>query len=65
MIEGSEGKSSKGGGVTLRYFPRSKGLINYKKIPELKGIDLEPYRGEKKEYWRLTQDDNKANNPIQ
>lgn len=30
-----------------------KGSINYKAIPELKNIDLETYRGEKVETWKL------------
>ncbi len=32
----------------------SPGKVNYKKIPELKGVDLSPYRGDPIEYWRIT-----------
>ncbi len=31
-----------------------KGNIQYAKIPELKKLDLEPYRGKGSEYWRLS-----------
>lgn len=31
-----------------------KGSVDYKKIPALKGMDLEPYRGKSSEYWRLS-----------
>lgn len=31
-----------------------KGSVQYAKIPELKGIDLEPYRGAPAEYWKLS-----------
>lgn len=31
-----------------------QGNVDYKKIPELKGVDLDPYRGKQSSYWRLT-----------
>lgn len=31
----------------------SQGRVDYKKVPELKGVDLTPYRGEPTEYWRI------------
>lgn len=31
-----------------------KGNVQYAKVPELKGVDLEPYRGKPSEYWRLS-----------
>lgn len=31
-----------------------KGNIQYAKVPELDGIDLEPYRGKSVEFWRLS-----------
>lgn len=31
-----------------------KGNVNYKKIPELEGVDLEKYRGKPSEFWRLS-----------
>ncbi len=55
LIFGSEGKSSKGGGISLRHYPETsgKGPVNYRGIPELKGVDLNQYRSKKKEYWTL------------
>ena len=44
LIELSRGQSYIGGGVQLKH-GMAKGRVNYGKIPELKGIDLEPYRG--------------------
>lgn len=52
LIKDADGQSSKGCGLTLtRTFP--KGLINYKNIPELDGVDLELYRSPPKERWTL------------
>jgi len=31
-----------------------KGSVQYAKIPELKGIDLEPYRAKSSDYWRFS-----------
>lgn len=31
-----------------------KGSVQYAKIPELKGLDLDPYRGKSSEYWKLS-----------
>jgi len=31
-----------------------KGSVQYSKIPELKGLDLEPYRSKPSEYWRFS-----------
>ena len=45
LIEISRGQSYIGGGIQLKH-GISKGRINYKNIPELKGIDLEPFRGD-------------------
>lgn len=56
LVDDCKGQSSKGCGITVRSFPESKGSINYKAIPELKGVDLEQYRGRKKAYWRITND---------
>jgi len=30
-----------------------KGNVNYKNIPQLKGVDLEEYRGKSSEYWTI------------
>ena len=45
LIELSKGQSFIGGGVQLKH-GTSKGRVNYKEIPELKGVNLEDYRGE-------------------
>jgi putative phage-type endonuclease len=45
--------SETGGGVTVtRYW--KKGAIEYKRVPELRGVDLEQYRGEPREETRVT-----------
>lgn len=31
-----------------------KGNVQYAKVPELKGVDLEPYRAKSSEFWKLT-----------
>lgn len=31
-----------------------KGNVQYSKVPELDGVDLEPYRGKETSYWRLS-----------
>ena len=36
----------------LKYF--DKGRVNYSKIPELEGVDLEAYRGMPIEKWRIS-----------
>ena len=45
--------SESGGGVTVTRFWKS-GTIDYKKIPELAGLDLEPYRGPQRQEVRVT-----------
>ncbi len=52
LIADADGKSCKGGGVSLgRSFPR--GRVNYDIIPELVDVDLELYRKKAKETWTL------------
>lgn len=53
LIAKAAGQSSKGSGVCLTKIVR-KGSINYNKIPELIGVDLERYRKQSGESWRLT-----------
>ncbi len=53
LIEHAEGHSTKGCGVRVTKVI-TKGRIDYDAIPELKGLDLEKYRGETKEIWRVT-----------
>ena len=45
LIELSKGQSFIGGGIQLKH-GTSKGRVNYKAIPELKGVNLEDYRGD-------------------
>lgn len=52
LIEDSRGRSCRCGSLTLtRSFP--KGRIDYSKIPHIKGVNLECFRGEPKETWTL------------
>jgi len=44
LIDMSDGKSCMGGGVRLKR-TETKGRVSYGKIPELKNVDLEKYRG--------------------
>lgn len=53
LQELSEFKDSCGGGYEYKSSERV-GTINYKIIPELQGIDLNPYRGVNLNIWRLT-----------
>jgi putative phage-type endonuclease len=45
--------NTKGGGISLCQVER-KGNVDYSKIPQLKGIDLEPYRKASSNSWRIT-----------
>lgn len=51
--EASGRKTLTGGGITLSCTER-KGNVDYSKIPELQGIDLEPYRKAGSSYWKIT-----------
>lgn len=51
--EESGQKTLKGGGITITRTER-KGSVDYSKIPELQGIDLEPYRKAGSSYWKIT-----------
>lgn len=46
--------NTKGGGISLCNVTR-KGNIDYSIIPELNGVDLEPYRKSSSSNWRITQ----------
>ena len=52
LITLADGHSSKGSGIRVTR-SMSKGLINYKNIPELFGVDLEAYRGSPNEKWTV------------
>ena len=53
LKELSEHKDSCGGGFEYKTTERL-GSVNYKDIPELKDIDLSPYRKDSVSSWRLT-----------
>ncbi|MDQ1280047.1 MAG: hypothetical protein QG670_1309 [Thermoproteota archaeon] len=53
LIARANGQNAKGNGITLTKIMR-KGAVDYKKVPELIGIDLEVYRKEPVESWRIT-----------
>lgn len=52
LIESAGSSNVKGAGVRVAKSVR-KGTVDYKAIPELKGLDLEPYRKKPSEYWRI------------
>ncbi len=54
VVLASDGHNSCGGGFFFRKSVRP-GAVNYKAIPELLGIDLETFRKDPVEMWRLTQ----------
>lgn len=52
LIALADNQNSIGSGVRVTKVIR-KGTVDYKAIPELKGVDLEPYRKKAVECWRL------------
>ncbi len=46
-------RSEQGGGVSVSRYWKA-GAIDYKKVPELAGVDLERYRGAEREEARVT-----------
>lgn len=52
LIGMAEGQSCKGGGIVCRKTV-AKGPVDYKSIPELKGINLEDYRKQPVEKWTI------------
>lgn len=52
MADDSGAKKITGGGIVVQRITR-KGNVDYKKIPELRGVDLEAYRQKSSEYWTL------------
>jgi len=52
LIEKSNGSDSHDKRLTFMQFER-KGSINYKVIPQLQNIDLEPFRKASCSYWKL------------
>lgn len=53
LVSMSRGQNSIGGGVRVCKMVR-KGIIDYSKIPELKEVDLESYRKEPIECWKIS-----------
>lgn len=45
------------GAITGQWINR-QGSVNYKRVPELKGVDLEPYRNEGTRYFKLSIEEN-------
>lgn len=52
LIDACDDASCKGHGVTVSKCTR-KGTVQYQRIPELKGVDLELYRKAPEEYWKV------------
>lgn len=52
LISICDGQSSMGSGIKVARCAR-KGAVEYAKIPELKGINLDAYRKKPTEYWRI------------
>ncbi len=55
LIEASQSRNSKGFGVKVQKIIRA-GSVEYSKIKELQGIDLDKYRKQASESWRITLD---------
>lgn len=56
LIEMAQGKNSKGCGIKMTRSIR-RGFIQYDKVPQLQGVDLEPYRKPPIESWRIGETD--------
>lgn len=52
LIAKASGRNAKGSGICLSKIVR-KGTVDYKKIPELIGVNLERYRKDPTEAWRI------------
>jgi len=52
LVSISNDNNNKGGGIAMAKVQR-KGAVNYGIIPELKGVDLEPYRKASSSSWRI------------
>jgi hypothetical protein len=52
LISLSQNQNSAGGGVRVSKLTR-KGNVDYKKIPELKAVNLDEYRKAPMEYWKI------------
>lgn len=52
LISMSDHQDSIGGGVRVEQCVR-KGCVLYSEIPELQGVDLDQYRGDLVQYWKV------------
>lgn len=55
LIEMTSGRNTKGAGITVSKILR-KGNVDYSKIKEMDGIDLDMYRRDPVEYWKISKD---------
>jgi len=53
LIDLAAGRNCRGYGITVQKVVR-KGSVDYKKVPELQGVDLEKYRNPPSESWRVS-----------
>ena len=53
ILERAQGGKDKIGQLTVSKIER-KGAVDYKKIPELKGVDLEQFRKKPTNFWKIT-----------
>ncbi len=60
LISLAASQNCRGAGVQLTKYVR-QGNVEYSRVPELKGIDLTPYRKPSIEAWRLSEIENKEN----
>jgi hypothetical protein len=54
LISMSDHVNSIGGGLQVQQFAR-RGPIAYASIPQLQGVDLDQYRGDLVQYWKVTE----------
>lgn len=54
LISMSDHANSIGGGLRVEQLSR-RGSIAYAEIPELRGVDLDKYRGDLVQYWKVTE----------
>ena len=54
LISMSDHANSIGGGLQVQQCVR-KGAVAYSEIPQLQGIDLDKYRGDLVQYWKVTE----------
>lgn len=54
LISMSDHANSIGGGIRVQKIVK-KGSIAYSRIPSLEGVDLEQYRGQNTEYWKVSE----------